>query len=37
MSPKTSFAIRYSIALTSLFIVGLFVGDSFADEFDDLF
>lgn len=37
MSPKTSFAIRYSIALSALTIVGWFVGKSFEDDFDNLF
>ena len=37
MSPKTSFAIRYSIAMSAVAIVGWFVGASFEDEFEDLF
>ena len=37
MSPKTSFAIRYSIAMSALAIVGWYVGASFNDEINDLF
>ena len=37
MSQKTSFLIRYSIALSAITIVGYFVGASFVDEYEDLF
>lgn len=37
MSPKTSFAIRYSLAFVAYTIVGWFVGASFNDEIEDLF
>lgn len=37
MSPKTSFAIRYSLALAAVGYIGWLLGEVFNDEIEDLF